>query len=537
MMKKTLLLILGLGLFFASTAQNNKNLPPYILIVQPIVLQSDDGLISASMALPEDLVDRAYEKAGIDFLFLEPIYYKNSQALYGEINLDSIVRMADRAGLIKGQNDIVNMFFVDKVDGLEGPLGRGMMGGNLTFIALGENKDKNDQELKYMQAFVIAHEVGHNLSLKHAVDDENVNDTLPNIQGDGEFKDRIDPEYSLNDYQIELIKKSPLVHPRVEFLSKEKAKLGILDESFEPYFSQLQKREISAFVQKESPLELIKTREFAKEQFSSAVIEFSSKEKKCISFTVGRINDILLKNGIALMPNHPWRFIKIENWLCGGFAHTRGTYIILSQKHLDHLSKSWSENMTLEEEQVLMEKLGSLLVHEQMHSLQRTFKSKFIKLYTEYWNFIQADIKSHEIIEIDRVSNPDAPIAEWLIPNPQTSNSYFWVRTLLKDSEGIPVMGKDFKNEVFNLSKAENAYQLLKDEQGNIIRNDMSIIAFYEKSIPPNRGIDHPNEISAYLFADYFKALVNNTKAFENIEDEAKKNTQAFLNWIENEMK
>ena len=122
---------------------------------------------------------------------------------------------------------------------------------------------------------------------------------------------------------------------------------------------------------------LEKVRIYAKEKFSSAVVDFTEYEKKCISFVVDKVNTILLENNITLMAYQPWRFIKIEDWLCGGYAHTRGTYIILSQRHIDHLTKTWSDNMTSEDEKILIEKMGGLLVHEQMHSLQRTFKSKF----------------------------------------------------------------------------------------------------------------------------------------------------------------
>ena len=72
---------------------------------------------------------------------------------------------------------------------------------------------------------------------------------------------------------------------------------------------------------------------------------YSEKEKKILSFVVEKINDWLLQNKINLMAHQPWRFIKIQNWLCGGFAHTRGTYIILSQAYLDKLSTNWSEKM------------------------------------------------------------------------------------------------------------------------------------------------------------------------------------------------
>ena len=107
---------------------------PFVIIVQPIVVQGDDGKEPASMALPESLVDNAYSRAGVDFYFLEPLFYNNTKARDGLINLDKIVNAATKDGFIRGQGDIVNMFFVNAVDGKKGPLGRGMMKGSLTFI-------------------------------------------------------------------------------------------------------------------------------------------------------------------------------------------------------------------------------------------------------------------------------------------------------------------------------------------------------------------------------------------------------------------
>jgi len=518
-------------------AQSNKVLQPYVLMVQPIVVQSDLGKNGASMALPEALVDYAYSNAGIDFHFLEPIFYNNTEARDGLINLDEIVVNAKSQGIIRGQNDIVNMFFVNKVDGKSGPLGRGMFGGNITFITLGEEDSLKSVGLKYMQAFVIAHEVGHNLSLNHAVDDPNVSDTLPNIQGDGNYKDRINPKYSLNDYQIELIHKSGLVHKRVEFLSKSKGEVGILDETFEPYFSQLQKREIEAFTHTKVPFNnLDDVRGYAKVKFSEAVTNFTTDEKECIQYVIDEVNKTMLNNGISLMANHPWRFIKVKDWLCGGFAHTRGTFIILSEKHINYLSKGWSANMTEEDKTKLVVKFGSLLVHEQMHSLQRTYKSKFVKLYTEYWSFVQGKVQAEHSIIQNQVSNPDAPIAEWLIPDLNESKTYYWIRTLLKESNSIPEMGKDFEDIVFRVEKSKGIFTLKNNENGNLSRTLISELEFYNNAFPTKRGLDHPNEISAYMFSDYFKSLYSGEKPFSDIEQSSILYCQKFMSWIKKEM-
>ena len=511
-------------------------LKPNVIIIQPIVVQSDIGDEPAKMNLSEELVNKAYTKANIDFHYLEPLYYDNTEARDGEINLDSIVKLSKRDNILKGQNDIINMFFVNAIDGHQGPTGRGMMNGNIVFIALGDGNNTNAEKQTSMEAFVIAHEVGHNLGLKHVVDDDNIIDSLPNIQGDGEFKDRIDPNNSLNSYQINEIFKSPLVHSRIDFLDKEQASIAILDESFEPYFSKLQRKEISTFVQEKAPRNIDSARAFARMKFSSAVMEFSSREKHILSFVVKKTNRWLLENDINLMANQPWRFIKIQNWLCGGFAHTRGTYIILSQAYLDRLSTDWSDNMTEESELKLVTSLGGLLVHEQMHSLQRTFKSKFKKLYSENWNFINQQIKDEQEIIKDQVSNPDAPIAEWLIPDPEIRDKFYWIRTLITKNIEIPEMGKDFVDVAFDIFKDKENYSLIK-LNNTISSRPLSELDFYTNSFPVKRGLDHPNEISAYMFSDFFKAGYNSKSPFLEKQTNSSDNYDLFLSWIKTDMK
>ena len=529
-------LIFILLIIFSCSPVKKNNQKSNVIIIHPIVIQSDNGDEPAQMKLSEQLVNRAYSKANIDFHYLEPTYYNNTKARDGEINLDSIVNLSKRDRILKGQNDIINMFFVNAIDGNHGPTGRGMMNGNIVFIALGDKNKTKIEDNKSMEAFVIAHEVGHNLGLKHVVDDNNIIDSLPNIQGDGEFKDRIDPINSLNSYQIKEIYKSPLVHSRISFLEKSQASVAILDETFEPYFSKLQRKEISTFVQEKAPKNIDSARAFARMKFSSAVMDFSSQEKEILTFVVKKTNRWLLENDINLMANQPWRFIKIQNWLCGGFAHTRGTYIILSQAYLDRLSIDWSDNMTEESELKLVTSLGGLLVHEQMHSLQRTFKSKFKKLYSENWNFINQQIRDDQEIVKDQVSNPDAPIAEWLIPDPEIRDRFYWIRTLITKNIEIPEMGKDFVDVAFDIFKDKENYSLIK-LNNTISSRPLSELDFYTNSFPVKRGLDHPNEISAYMFSDFFKAGYNSKSPFLEKQTNSSDNYDLFLSWIKTDMK
>ena len=529
-------LIFILLIIFSCSPVKKNNQKSNVIIIHPIVIQSDNGDEPAQMKLSEQLVNRAYSKANIDFHYLEPTYYNNTKARDGEINLDSIVNLSKRDRILKGQNDIINMFFVNAIDGNQGPTGRGMMNGNIVFIALGDKNKTKIEDNKSMEAFVIAHEVGHNLGLKHVVDDNNIIDSLPNIQGDGEFKDRIDPINSLNSYQIKEIYKSPLVHSRISFLEKSQASVAILDETFEPYFSKLQRKEISTFVQEKAPKNIDSARAFARMKFSSAVMDFSSQEKEILTFVVKKTNRWLLENDINLMANQPWRFIKIQNWLCGGFAHTRGTFIILSQSYLDRLSTDWSDNMTEESELKLVTSLGGLLVHEQMHSLQRTFKSKFKKLYSENWNFINQQIKDEQEIIKDQVSNPDAPIAEWLIPDPEIRDKFYWIRTLITKNVEIPEMGKDFVDVAFDIFKDKENYSLIK-LNNTISSRPLSELDFYANSFPVKRGLDHPNEISAYMFSDFFKAGYNSKSPFLEKQTNSSDNYDLFLSWIKTDMK
>lgn len=121
------LLTLCCTVIFSCKKAPYKKLSPNVIIVQPIITRSDIGDKPSKINLSNRLVNRAYSKLDLDFHYLEPIYFNNTNARDGKINIDSIVSIAREEKILKGQGDIINMFFVNAIDGNKGPTGRGMM--------------------------------------------------------------------------------------------------------------------------------------------------------------------------------------------------------------------------------------------------------------------------------------------------------------------------------------------------------------------------------------------------------------------------
>ena len=158
------------------------------------------------------------------------------------------------------------------------------------------------------------------------------------------------------------------------------------------------------------------------------------------------------------------------------------------------------------------------------------------KLYSENWNFINQQIRDDQEIVKDQVSNPDAPIAEWLIPDPEIRDRFYWIRTLITKNIEIPEMGKDFVDVAFDIFKDKENYSLIK-LNNTISSRPLSELDFYANSFPVKRGLDHPNEISAYMFSDFFKAGYNSKSPFSKKQANSSDNYDLFLSWIKTDMK
>lgn len=465
--------------------------------VQPIVVRGDDGKGAARCRIEQRLVDAVLAKAGVDFCFLDPIYYDDAAARDGKISLNEIVVDARKVGMIKAPGELINMFFVEAVDGRPGPLGRSRMPGWIAFVAMGGQPDKG------RDAFVVAHEAGHNLGLRHADDDPNVPHDVSNSMGQGPLIERVGAD-GLTDYQAGVVRKSPLVRRRIECLDVERASKAILDESYEPYFAKLQRREIGALTGKAvAGATLAECRQQARRRFQDAVLPFTGQEEEALTWLVGELHE-LLADDFPLYAKQPWRFIKTDDRLCAGFSHTRGFCIILSRRTVGHIVLARGRG----DAGAALRTLGGLLAHEQMHVLQRFYPRRFAELYRDVFRFEQARVEQNPWLVQRQMGNPDAPWPEWIVrlADEGGGHGHWQMQTLLCGESAVPRMGRDFMDVAVKVVKDDRGgYTVIVDEEGEPVHRPLSECSEYVDRFPTSRGLDHPNEIAAYMFGQLLR--------------------------------
>ncbi|MDC0298433.1 hypothetical protein OAL21_04630, partial [Akkermansiaceae bacterium] len=318
------------GLLAAHTVSGHE-LTGHTVLLQPIVLTDDAGDGAAKANLPEELIDLPFRRWDLDFQILEPVEWSRRAFRDGEIDVDVIVKAAREEGVFRQPRRIANMFFARKINGRAAPNGLGQEPGWVTFIAQGGDSPLGQD------AFVVVHEVTHNLGLSHTVDDAEVPSDIPNVMGDGDFLDRI-REDGITRHQAATILKSPLVRETVKCLEVEEGRRAYLGESFEDYYTELNRREVEAMtrnaVGKDLKGEALEKE--ARERFGNAVMGFTPEEREVLLWMVGEYRKRLVED-FPLLANQPWQVVKVKGDHCGGFCHTRGLSVVIAEGALNRM--------------------------------------------------------------------------------------------------------------------------------------------------------------------------------------------------------
>ena len=455
-----------------------------VVVVRPVILCNDDGSQPAPHALPKQLIDRVYTKAGLEFVYLEPLHWHHGKARRGEINLDTVVREGRRLGMICPDRRIVTLLFVSAVDGRKGPLGRGQQNGPICFVTLGPAGRKFDP---HMQAFVVAHEVGHCLNLQHVVDDPAVPNDIPNLQGEGEFNERLAVQ-GLHDTQRDTVLRSSLVMERLQFYKMAEARTQIIDETWEPYITgatdDMLRFSIGLAADDPLPQEPQTRTRFAQQQYADKVLNFTNAEETLLTGMVQRLQT-LTGQAWPSVSRLPWHFVKVDGAFCKGMAHTRGLSIFLSGRYLERMATDVNYGL-------------KLLLHEKLHVIQRLNQGRFNTLYKEY-GFTAATLLKGELQRLNAAQNPDALNVNWAIQSGELLT--LLVTVLARDTEGKI----QFSEEYRALHQQPTGLSTI----AGVLEKD-ALFHQWRESFPFRVGHDHPNEVSAYLSgllleSDYLK--------------------------------
>ena len=506
-MKKrfAILLLLLVVLLISLDASLAVELRSRVVVIKPVILCDDDGSNPAPHVLPKTLVDQVYTKAGLEFVYLEPIRWNHGKARRGEINLDKIVRDGRRLRVICEDPRVVTLLFVSAVDGRKGPLGRGQQNGDICFVSLGPKGAKSDPG---MQSFVVAHEVGHCLNLRHVVDDPAVPNDVPNLQGDGAFEKRLAIE-GLHDTQRDTVIRSPLVMDRIRFYSRDEGRKRIIDEVWEPYITgatdDMLRFSIGLKADAPIPQQATTRTRLAQQKYAEKVLEFTDTEKSVLAKLVDRLQKLIGQDW-PCVSRLPWHFVKVDSSFCKGMAHTRGISIFLSPRYLERIANNESYGL-------------KLLLHEKMHVIQRLNGGRFESLYEDY-GFQQIKLVDGELQRLNAAQNPDALNVDWAI---QLGDSLSLLITILVKGTGGEV---EFRTEYRKLIRqSDDTYKI-----GAAIKRDEAFKK-WQDSFPLRVGHDHPNEVSAYLsgmLLDSDWLEIENTELTESQKNRIDQTRRAF---------
>lgn len=288
-----------------------------------------------------------------------------------------------------------------------------------------------------------------------------------------------------------------------KFLNQKEASEAIVDDRADPYFSRLQPFEIGAkCLVKDSGKSLPQLQADARKTYAAESREFTPAEKEMLSWVAKEV-DAMVEPEFPLVARTPWNFLKVSGKLEGGLPHTRGACIVLSEPVLATMLRYDQP----EKRGFLRYILGKLILHEQIHVIQRLHPSLFPPLYTQVWGFRRAErLESHPWLIARNVVNPDGTDTGWVYPLKQENGKVQWIWPLLilNGAEGnTERMPQDFELVAIHVAETATGFKVQTKVDGSPDFQPIANTREYVAAFPTEYETYHPNEIAAEMIASY----------------------------------
>lgn len=283
--------------------------------------------------------------------------------------------------------------------------------------------------------------------------------------------------------------------PGITFLSGDAARAAIVDDAREPYFARLQSLEIAAKTGAEISGPLTVQRAEARKRYQAAVRNFTEAEQQALRVSVQALQPMLVH--YPRFARQPWRFVKVADSIEGGLPHTRADAIVLSESVSASITGMHSQLSGA----VVLRRLGPLLLHEQMHVLQRLEPARFTSLYMNVFGFApRAALTLPEEIVVNQVANPDGLDCCWMFPLAEPGRFILpWLE--FAETATRRKMPQDFRMRAISVVSEGAGFRVVRDAQGKVQSRDLARVTEYTQAFALTENFYHPNETAADLFA------------------------------------
>ncbi len=281
--------------------------------------------------------------------------------------------------------------------------------------------------------------------------------------------------------------------PAVEFLDGAAARAAIVNDARDPYFARLYPLDMAAKTGAPLSGTIEEQRAETRRRYQQAVRPFRREEQEAIRAYIDALQPLL--RDYPRIARQPWRFVKVADHIEGGLPHTRDDVIVLSEE----VGKSlFDMRQRLEPETALL-RAGMLLVHEQLHVLQRLDPRRFERLHAKTFGFRRVVLKVPEELAAIQPANPDGMSCCWLYP--RVAGGYWLPYLSFAERTGVRRMPEDFRMLAVQVAQDAKGYRVVRDGDGRVASVDLASVREYVEAFPLTTSYFHPNEISADVFS------------------------------------